>query len=344
MTALPHLSRHADLGPLLDQLPAAGQSAMTKAAAREPRLTKPMGALGRLEHLTEWLAGWQRRYPPRLDQIGAVVFVGNHGVAARGVSAYPTAVTAQMVENFRRGGAAINQLVKSFGIELTVRALDLDRPTADFTAAPALEEAEFLAAFTAGLEEGARSRDLLCLGEMGIGNTTAAAAIAHALFHGSARAWTGVGTGVVGASYLEKVAVVELAVSRHLPLASDALDLLRRLGGRELAAIAGAVVGARLVGVPVILDGYVCTAAAAPLAVMRPDALDHCLIAHASSEPGHRLLARRLGKRPLLDLDLRLGEASGSVLAVPLLRAALACHMGMATFDEAGVEGRGDES
>jgi nicotinate-nucleotide--dimethylbenzimidazole phosphoribosyltransferase len=332
--------RLSDVRRLLAALPEADAAAVRRARERERTLTKPPGALGRLEGLIEWLAGWQGHHPPRLKEVAARVFAANHGVVARGVSAYPAAVTAQMVENFAAGGAAVNQLCRTFGVELKVRALDLHRPSRDFTLQAALSEAEFADAFQSGLDEAMTGIDLLCLGEMGIGNTTAAAALAHALFGGRASAWTGPGSGVAGERLTAKARVVAAGARRHAEKAEDALDLLRRLGGRELAAIAGAVVGARLRRIPVLLDGFVCTAAAAPLTAMRPDALDHCRIAHVSAEPGHRLLLRRLGQRPLLDLDMRLGEASGAVLAVALLRAALACHVGMATFAAAGISER----
>jgi nicotinate-nucleotide--dimethylbenzimidazole phosphoribosyltransferase len=325
---------------LFADLPEADAESIRRARARERTLTKPDGALGRLEELTTWLAAWQGRHPPRLRRVAARVFAANHGIVAHGVSAYPAAVTAQMVENFRAGGAAVNQLCETFGVELQVRALDLDRPTRDFTVEPALSALEFIEAFESGLQEAEQGLDLLCLGEMGIGNTTAAAALVHALYGGQPSTWAGPGTGVAGERLATKRAVVQAAVKRHGGEAEDALDLLRRVGGRELAAVAGAVIGARLRRIPVLLDGFVCTAAAAPLVAIRSDALDHCRIAHVSAEPGHQLLLRRLGHRPLLDLDMRLGEASGAVLAVGLLRAALACHLGMATFTGAGVSGR----
>ncbi|MBK8176897.1 MAG: nicotinate-nucleotide--dimethylbenzimidazole phosphoribosyltransferase [Rhodospirillales bacterium] len=315
--------------------------ALNQVAQREPALTKPAGSLGRLEDLTAWLAGWQGRYPPRLAAVAARVFAGNHGIAERGVSAYPAAVTAQMVENFRAGGAAINQLCRTFDVALRVLPLELERPTGDFTVTAAMSEAEFVTAFAAGFAEADETIDLLCLGEMGIGNTTSAAAVVCGLFGAQPSSWVGPGTGVTGAGLEAKRAVVAAGVGLHRAAAEDGLDLLRRLGGRELAAIAGAVLGARIRRVPVILDGFVASAAAAALASVRSDALDHCRIAHASAEPGHRLLLRRLGMRPLLDLDMRLGEASGAVLAVGLVRAALACHLGMATFEGAGVSDRG---
>lgn len=306
-------------------------------AAREPQLTKPAGSLGRLEELGRWLSAWQGRHPPRLDRVCARVFAGNHGVAALGVSAFPPEVTVQMVANFQNGGAAINQLCQAFGTELAVVSLDLDRPTADFTQGPAMTEAEFVAAIQAGMDAVPADCDLLCVGEMGIGNTTPAAAIAGALFGGEAALWTGRGTGVDGAGLDRKTQVVAAGMARHA--GQSGLEVLRCLGGRELAAMAGAVLAARLRRVPVLLDGYVCTAAVAALAAERADALDHCVVAHASAEPGHRRLMEKLGKAALFDLGMRLGEASGAALAVGVVRAALACHTGMATFAEAGVAG-----
>lgn len=330
----------AGIRRLIESLPGPDRSAAAAAAAREPRLTKPPGALGRLEVLAEWLAAWQGRHPPRMDRPVVRVFAGNHGIAVRGVSAYPPAVTAQMVANFRAGGAAINQICASVGADFAVDALDLDRPTADFTAAPALTEADFTAAFARGLMAVDAEADVLCVGEMGIGNTSAAAAVACALFGGNAADWVGPGTGLAGEALLRKAGVVTAGVEHHRGAGGDPLDLLRRLGGRELVAIAGAVVGARRARVPVLLDGFITAAAVAPLAVLRPGALDHCCAAHLSAEPGHRRLLAALGLDPLLDLGMRLGEASGAALAIAVLRAAAACHGGMATFDEAQVSGR----
>lgn len=329
-----------DIRILAAQSPEAGAAALAACAAREPRLTKPAGALGRLEEITAWLCAWQDRHPPRLEQPACVVFAGNHGVADRGVSAFPAEVTVQMVANFQAGGAAINQLCRAFGVSLSVIALDLDRPTADFTQGPAMTEADCVAAFAAGMAAVPADCDLLCVGEMGIANTTAAAAVACGLFGGPAQSWTGSGTGVAGEALARKIAVVAEAVGLHAD--DDPLAILARLGGRELAAMAGAVLAARLGRVPVLLDGYVSTAAAAVLERLRPGALDHCLAGHASAEPGHRRLLERLGKRPLLELDMRLGEASGAALAVGLVRAAVACHTGMATFGEAGVSDSGE--
>ena len=322
-----------DFRARLAALPGPDSGAQAKADAREPQLTKPAGALGRLEELSRWLATWQGRHPPGMDKPAAAVFAGNHGVAALGVSAFPPEVTGQMVANFEAGGAAINQLCAVFGTALSVTALDLDSPTADFTQGPAMSEAACVAALNAGIAVVDPGMDVLCLGEMGIGNTTAAAAIGMALHGGGAALWTGPGTGVAGDALAAKARVVAAGVARHAG-ARDGIEILRCLGGRELAAIAGACLAAREARVPVLLDGYVSTAAAA---VLGGAALAHCQVAHASSEPGHGKLLAALGMQPILDLGMRLGEASGAALAVGILKAAVACHGGMATFAEAGV-------
>ena len=304
--------------------------------ARQDTLTKPPGSLGRLEDLVAWLAYWQRRAMPSLDSVAILVFAGNHGVVARGVSPYPAAVTAQMVANFAAGGAAINQLARVACAALTVIPLQLDHPTQDIVTAPAMTQEEFARAWARGHDAVQPGTGLLCLGEMGIGNTTAAAAVCTGLFGGED--WAGLGTGIDPPGLERKRAAVQAAAARHSGL--EPLDVLRCLGGRELAAIAGAITAARHLGVPVLLDGFVCTAAAAPLALAAPGALDHCRAAHCSAEAAHRRLLRHLGLDPLLDLGMRLGEASGAALAVPLLRAALACHTDMATFAEAAVANR----
>ncbi len=310
-----------------------------EARARQGELTKPAGSLGRLEELAIWLAAWQGRHPPSLERPLALVFAGNHGVTAQGVSAFPAAVTHQMVANFKAGGAAINQLCRAYGARLEVIALDLDRPTADFTAAPAMSEAECCTALAAGwLAVG--DADVLLLGEMGIGNTTAAAALAAALFRGDGTAWCGPGTGLDAVGVGRKAQVVDRALAAHRDALGDPLEVMRRLGGRELAAIAGAVAAARHKRIPVILDGFVATAAAAPLFRLAPGALDHCIAGHVSAEPGHRRLLEHLGLAPLLTLDMRLGEASGAAVALGVLKGAIAAHNGMATFAEAAVSGK----
>lgn len=322
---------------LLKDLPGPDEAASAAAAAREPQLTKPPGALGRLEELSGWLARWQGAHPPRLAKPHVVVFAGNHGVAAQGVSAFPAEVTVQMVANFKAGGAAVNQLAKANGASFAVVPLDLDTPSADFTQGPALDEARLVQALQTGMDNVPDDIDLLCLGEMGIANTTAAAAICLALYKGWAEDWVGPGTGVTGSHLSHKAVVVESAALTNRRHMTDALDVLTCLGGLELAAMAGAIIAARLKRIPVLLDGYVCCAAAAPLHALNSGALDHCQVAHVSAEPGHHRLLENLHKKPLLDLGMRLGEASGAALAIGLIRGAVACHTGMSTFAEAGV-------
>jgi nicotinate-nucleotide--dimethylbenzimidazole phosphoribosyltransferase len=332
----PLFSSLNDLRVACLDLPAADADAAALAAARQIELTKPPGSLGRLEDIVVWLGRWQGRSMPRLDRVDILVFAGNHGVTKQGVSAYPAEVTAQMVANFSAGGAAINQLARTAGANLRVVPLSLEQPTADFTQAPAMDENAFLAAVMAGHRTVASGTDLVCLGEMGIGNTTAAAALAAALFGGGSH-WAGRGTGVDEAGLARKRAAIETGLARHAAALHDPLASAAALGGRELAAILGAALAARQHRIPVLLDGFACVAAVAPLAKLRADALDHAMAAHVSAEAAHRMLLSELRLEPLLDLGLRLGEGTGAALAVSLLRAALACHAGMATFAEAGV-------
>ncbi len=326
-----------DLRNQLGTLREPDESARKRAEAREPQLTKPPGSLGRLEELAAWVSAWQGQHPPQMDSPHICVFAGNHGIVAKGVSAYPQEVTQQMVHGFEAGSAAVNQLSQTFGITLQVIALDLATPTGDFTETSALDEAGFVDAFNRGAAAVPGDADMIGVGEMGIGNTTSAAALCLALYGGDAAAWTGAGTGVAGAALAKKVSVVADGVSRHRSNISDGLDALQKLGGRELVAITGAIVQARQSRVPVMIDGFISSAAAAALETTRAGALDHCLVAHASAEKGHNLLLKSLKKQPLLDLNMRLGEASGAALATAIVKAAINCHNGMATFAEAGV-------
>jgi nicotinate-nucleotide--dimethylbenzimidazole phosphoribosyltransferase len=321
---------------LLAAAPKADAQALAGAVARDASLTKPPGALGRLEDLATWYASWRGDARPQIAAPQVIVFAGNHGVAARGVSAFPAEVTAQMVMNFETGGAAINQLARAAGARMDVHALDLDRPTADFTIAPAMSEPDLLAALQTGWSAVDPNADLLVVGEMGIANTTAAAAMAAALYGGTASDWTGRGTGVDDAGLDVKNQVVTDAVALH-GNHGDGVEVLRRLGGREIAAMAGAIAAARQMQIPVILDGFICCAAAAALQATEADALDHCVAGHQSAEAAHGAVLAQLGKVPLLQLGLRLGEASGGALAIQIVKSAVACHSGMASFAEAGV-------
>lgn len=335
-----HFADPAAFAAALRSLPRADARAREAALQRQSSLTKPIGALGRLEDVAVFMAGWQGRERPGADRVQAVVFAGNHGVAAQGVSAYPPEVTAQMVANFNAGGAAINALTKACGATLSVVALDLDRPTGNIAHEPAMSVDDCLDALNRGASTLAPDTQLLLVGEMGIGNTTPAAALCAQAFGGDAAAWIGRGTGIDDHGLARKAAAVDAALRLHGPHCMDAFETLRRLGGREIAAMAGALLAARLARVPVLLDGFIAGAAIAPLSAANGQFTDHCLAAHCSAEAGHARLLAALGLQPLLQLGLRLGEGSGAALAVPLVKAALAAHNGMATFAEAAVTGR----
>ncbi len=326
-----------DILSLFDKFPEIDRAAVEKVQARDATLTKPPGSLGRLEEIAEWLAGWQANYPPKVDRPVTVVFAGNHGVVVQGVAAYPPEVTAQMVENFQTGGAAVNQICETFGAGLKVFELALEIPTNDITCQPAMDEATCAATIAFGMEAIADNPDLLCIGEMGIGNTTIAAAMCHGLYGGKAADWVGPGTGIDRDGLARKIDAVARAVALHQDHLSEPLELLRRLGGREIAAMTGAIIAARIANIPVLIDGYIATAAAAIVHAISPTGLDHCMAAHCSAEPAHAMLLEKIGKQPLLNLGLRLGEGSGASLAIGIVQAAANLHNGMATFEQAGV-------
>lgn len=328
-----------DFRELLHNMPGPDTVALASARERDSQLTKPAGALGRLEEIAFWLAAWTGR-APAVNRPLVAIFAGNHGVTAQGVSPFPASVTAQMVANFAAGGAAINQICIAHDLGLKVFDLALELPTGDISTEAAMDERSCAATMAFGMEAVAGGTDLLCIGEMGIGNTTIAAAICYGLYGGAAADWVGPGTGSQGEVLARKIAAVEAAVSLHKPHLGDPLELLRRLGGREIAAMAGAILAARMERIPVLIDGYVATAAAAVLHAANPQALEHCLIGHVSAEPGHLKLVERLGKTPLLALGMRLGEGTGAALAAGIVKAAALCHTGMATFAQAGVSGK----
>ncbi|MGB0084149.1 MAG: nicotinate-nucleotide--dimethylbenzimidazole phosphoribosyltransferase [Rhodomicrobiaceae bacterium] len=333
----PDLAAFADA---LHDLPPANEAWRDAARARQQQLTKPAGSLGRLEDCAIFLAGWGHQPEPRIDKARVIVFAGNHGVTARGVSPFPPDVTEQMVANFAHGGAAINALAKACHVELEVVALSLDRPTGDISREAAMGEDELLDALNAGAMAITKGGDVLAFGEMGIGNTTIAAALAAKSLGGTGADWAGPGTGLDADGIARKASVIDEALAYHAGFGESAAEILRRLGGRETAAIAGAILAARQKLIPVILDGYVVTASIAPLFKDNPAILDHCLAGHLSAEPAHRRLLDAFGIKPLLDLDMRLGEGTGATLAVAILRAAAATHNQMATFAEARVANR----
>lgn len=331
-----------DIRRLITMMPGPDEAAVQAVRERDRQLTKPAGSLGRLEWLVEWLAAWQGKAQPSVDRPLVCVFAGSHGVAQRGVSAYPSEVNRQMLENFAAGGAAINQICASQGLGFKVFDLALDMPTMDIVDDAAMDEKSCVATMAFGMEAIAGGTDLLGVGELGIGNTTVAAAMYAALFGGPAAGWVGRGTGIDDEGFARKIAAVEGAIERHRGHLDDPLEILRRLGGREVAAIAGAILAARLQRIPVILDGYVATAAAAVLHAIDPATLDHCIAGHVSPEGNHQGVLERLGKIPILALGLRLGEGTGAALAAGLVKTAAALHRDMATFSQAGVSQRID--
>lgn len=325
-----------DVAALLTGAPGPDESARAAVARRAAEVLRPAGALARLDDVASWLAGWQRTTRPRVEAPVAIVFVGDHGVVVEGVSAYPPSVTEAMLRALREGVATANALAASVGASLDVVDTGVGKPTESFVERPALSEQRFEECFEAGRAAVARAgADLLVFGEMGIGNSTAAAAVCATAFGLPAEEWVGRGSGVDDAGLTRKVAVVEAARSRVGE--ARPIEILRQVGGSELVAIAGAAVEARLRSIPVVLDGFIATAAVAPLELLHTGALDHCVAGHCSSEPGHRLLLDKLGMRPLLDLELRLGEGSGALAAVPLVRLAAAAVTDVATFAEWGL-------
>lgn len=337
-TSLPE--PYADIAELITLVSDGDDSAVEAVRARDAQLTKPAGSLGQLEKLVEHLARWQRKGQPTLDNPMVAIFAGNHGVTGQGISPFPPEVTAQMVANFTNGGAAISQICALHELNLRVFELALDMPTGDFTSGPAMDDRTCAATIAYGMEAIAGDVDLLCIGEMGIGNTTVAAALYAGLFGGTGADWVGRGAGVDDAGLKRKAAVVDAGLERHLADQPHPLEILARLGGREIAAMMGALMAARHRNVPVIIDGFVATSAAAVVHAINPAALDHCVFAHASAESGHKRVLESMGKTALLDLGMRLGEGSGAALGAVLAKTGLHLHRHMATFEEAAVAGK----
>ncbi|MEI6498039.1 MAG: nicotinate-nucleotide--dimethylbenzimidazole phosphoribosyltransferase [Actinomycetota bacterium] len=327
------------LNDALADLPAGNNAAAEAVQARAADILRPAGALARLDQVAVHMARWQGTSHPAVHRPAGLIFAADHGVAVAGaVSAYPVDVTAAMLAAYRAGKSTVSAFASVAGA--TVEAIDVGvgRPTGDIRFEAALSSERFDEAVAAGRAAvEALDADLLVIGEMGIGNTTAAAAIAAALAaligDTDPAAWVGRGTGVDDDGFARKRAAVEAAVAR-IDGVTDPLVIAREVGGAELVAMAAAVVAARQRNIPVVLDGFVVTAAVAPLAAVRADALDHCLVGHCSAEPGHRRLLAALGKQPLLDLDMRLGEGSGAMAAVPLIAMACAGVTDVPTFAE----------
>ena len=318
-----------DFRDLLKVLPGPDEGALARASARNARLSLQGPALGRLGDIVEWLAAWSGRDPQVLRPIVAL-FAGTHGVTRHRISPRASADTQAMVEHCAAGGAAINQLCAANDLGLKVFDLALHLPTEDITEEPALDERGSAATMAFGMEAIAGGTDLVCLGGIGVGATTAAAALMTALLGGPSSDWVGPGSGADAAMTTRKIEMVDKAVALHAGHLKDPLEALRRLGGREFAAIAGAILAARMQKVPVILDGYTSLAAAAVLHAANPAALDHCLLGHLSTEPGMRKAAERLRMKPLLDMTLGDGEGLGAALAAGVVKNAALVHAGMA--------------
>lgn len=330
----------SEIVDLLTIMPEGNEEAVDAVRIHDAQLTKPPGSLGKLEELVEWLARWQGKSPPTLSNPMVAIFAGNHGVTDQGVSAFPREVTAQMVANFTAGGAAISQICQLHELNLRVFELALELPTGDITQTAAMDDKMAAATIAYGMEAIAGKPDLLGIGEMGIGNTTIAAAIYAALYGGTGADWVGRGTGVDNAGLARKADAVDRALALHKDALVSPLAVLARLGGREIAAMLGAIIAARQQKIPVLIDGFVATSAAAIAHAVNPHAIDHCIFAHVSAEHAHHAALEKMGVTPLLDLGMRLGEGSGAALGMVLVKTALRLHTGMATFQSAGVSGK----
>jgi len=335
---------------------ALNHAALAAAQARQRQLTKPPGSLGYLEEIAIRLAAMQGTQQPSLERVGIVVFAADHGIAAEGVSAFPQAVTGQMILNFARGGAAISVLARNLGASLEVVDVGSIAETqamsgvvvqkagsgsANFRRQPAMTETQLVAALQAGRDAVERAlksgAQLFIGGEMGIANTSSATAMACALLGRSAAEIVGPGTGLDAAGVVHKAQVIEEALALHRAAMTSPLEVLRHVGGFEIAALAGAYIACAQAGLPVLVDGFIASSAALVAMKIRPDAAAWLFFGHASAEPGYIHLMQALKARPLVDLGLRLGEGSGAAVALPLLRLAAALHGQMATFGDAGV-------
>ncbi|GCE17081.1 nicotinate-nucleotide--dimethylbenzimidazole phosphoribosyltransferase [Dictyobacter kobayashii] len=344
-----------DIYDVMAKITALDTDSIEQARARQAQLTKPAGSLGRLEEVAVQMAGITRSVTPIVQRRAVVVMAADHGVTAEGVSAYPKDVTPQMVLNFLAGGAAINALARQAQADVTVVdigvAADLEHPqllsrkvrrgTANMAREAAMSQAEVLQAITTGIEVmenlAAQGVDLVATGEMGIGNTTAASAITASLLNVPAEHVTGRGTGIDDQQLTHKVRIIEQAIAHNVPDVEQPLDVLAKLGGLEIAGLVGVILAAAAHRIPVIIDGFISSAAALVAVALAPAARDYLFAGHLSVERGHRLILEKLGLEPLLTLHLRLGEGTGAVLAMHIIEGALRTHSEMSTFAEAGV-------
>ena len=341
--------------PFNISIPSLDQDAMTQARTRQQQLTKPSGSMGRLEEIAIQMAGITHQVLPKLQRKAVIIMAADHGVAAEGVSAYPSAVTPQMVLNFLHGGAAINAIAHHAGAEVVVVDIGVAEPmqhpqllsrkvtagTANMAQGPAMTQEQANAAITVGMEVATsliqQGVDILATGEMGIGNTTASSAITLVLAHVPVQLVTGRGTGIDDAQLAHKVAIIERAIALNKPNAADPLDVLAKVGGLEIAGLVGVILAAAQARVPIVIDGFISGAAALVATQLVPAVRDYLFAGHVSVERGHHVILEQLKLSPILDLNLRLGEGTGAVLAMTIIDAALQVHRDMATFGEAGV-------
>ncbi|WP_039759216.1 nicotinate-nucleotide--dimethylbenzimidazole phosphoribosyltransferase [Bartonella queenslandensis] len=323
-----------DFRALLTNLPVADEFSIILAKKRQENLTKVRGALGKLGDIAVWYAGWRGTEKPIVMRPLVAIFSGNHGIVEENVTPFPQSMTRKIVENFASGGSAINQICIAYNLGLKIFDLALEYPTMNIAKDAAMDERSAAATMAFGMESIAGGTDLLCIGEMGIGNTTIASALCVALFGGEVEEWTENGMGEGDDFYQRKIAAVKTAISLHKEHFNDPFEIMRRLGGREIAAMIGAILAARMEKIPVILDSFVATAAAAVLYKMHPRALEHVLVGHVSSEKAHRKLLKKIGKEPLLDLEMWLGEGAGAAMAAGIVKAAVLTHAQMAVLNQ----------
>ncbi|WP_175869081.1 nicotinate-nucleotide--dimethylbenzimidazole phosphoribosyltransferase [Bartonella gabonensis] len=323
-----------DFRALLTNLPVADEFSIILAKKRQENLTKARGSLGKLGDIAVWYAGWRGTEKPIVTRPLVAIFSGNHGIVEEKITPFPQSMTQKMVQNFASGGAAINQICIAYDLGLKIFDLALEYPTMNITKDAAMDERSAAATMAFGMESIAGGTDLLCIGEMGIGNTTIASALCFALFGGEVEEWTENGMGSESDFYQRKIAAVKTAVALHKENFNDPFEIMRRLGGREIAAMVGAILAARMEKIPVILDGFVATAAAAILYKMHPRALEHTLVGHVSFEKAHCKLLKKIGKEPLLDLEMCLGEGAGAAMAAGIVKAAVLTHAQMAVLEQ----------
>ncbi len=327
-------SSFKEIQNLLLNIPGPDLVANSKAVSREEKLYKPVGALGRLEEISQWVCKWQARYPPRIERPRICIFVGNNGVIESNFLSLSTEVTKQGITNFINGGAAANQLAEMVDAELRVYEMALEEPTRDFTLGPAMLEDECVRAISYGMTAVDDGLELLALGDLGITSNAPAATICYALIGGDVEDWIWSSSIYENTNIDRKTEIIINGCNMNEKDMLDPLNILRCVGGQEISAILGAIIAARFARTPVLLDGYASLAAALILFKLSPNLIDHCLVSHISSGTPVEKVSHKMGKEPLLNLNISLGEATGAVLAINIVRAALFCHNGIPEVDE----------